>query len=517
MKFSLSKYSLLVVFILISVQVISVSGQSDRQTIGNVIFIHPDGTGLNHWNAGRVYWAGPDNYLNWDRLPELAVYRGHLLDQLTSTSNGGATAHAFGYKVDADRSYGQDDDRAIVAQSGFEGSIMREASHAGYPVGIINDGILSEPGTGAFLSEVENRDYNQAIVAQFLDGRPEADDPLPDVLLGGGERYFLPEDTPICTDDISVDCAVHTGVLETHAPTRDDGRNLLREATDLGYIVIRTREEFEDLQRQLAENANFAPRVLGIFAADSIFNAASEEKLISLGIVHDDGTNTREGRLILRGNLPDTYGYNPPTSAEMMSLALTILDRRATAFNTPFFIVAETESHDNFSNDANAIGMLSAIQWSDDMIGVAQNYVADNPQTLILTAADSDAGGPQVFSPPPVDEEGNVTSSRGHVVDLEGFDDDSSFPLDGIEGYSTRPFSAMPDQYGHSIPFAIGWTGTNDVAGGIIARADGLNASMLREELSATIDNTDVYRMIYVTLFGEWLPSAVGQEAPSRD
>ncbi len=26
---------------------------------GNVIFIHPDGAGINHWNAARMYWYGP--------------------------------------------------------------------------------------------------------------------------------------------------------------------------------------------------------------------------------------------------------------------------------------------------------------------------------------------------------------------------------------------------------------------------------------------------------------------------
>jgi hypothetical protein len=38
--------------------------------------------------------------------------------------------------------------------------------------------------------------------------------------------------------------------------------------------------------------------------------------------------------------------------------------------------------------------------------------------------------------------------------------------------------------------------------GGIVARAHGLNADWL----PASVDNTDIYRMLYATLFGQWLP-----------
>jgi alkaline phosphatase len=65
--------------------------------------------------------------------------------------------------------------------------------------------------------------------------------------------------------------------------------------------------------------------------------------------------------------------------------------------------------------------------------------------------------------------------------------------------------------------FAIGWVGTNDVGGAIISRAEGLNADLLRSEFSAQFDSSDVYRMIYVTLFGELLPASYGVAAPDRE
>jgi alkaline phosphatase len=98
---------LFLVLAMIVSAVLPVSGQDEYET-GNVIFFHPDGTGLNHWNAARMFWYGADGALHWDQLPEIAIYRGHMSDRLVGTSNGGATVHAFGYKVLGPGSFGQD-------------------------------------------------------------------------------------------------------------------------------------------------------------------------------------------------------------------------------------------------------------------------------------------------------------------------------------------------------------------------------------------------------------------------
>jgi alkaline phosphatase len=102
---------------------------------GNMIFFHPDGTDAAYWEAGRIYWDGPDAVSQWDLLPEMTVYRGHMADQLDGTSNGGATVHAFGFKVDGPGSFGTDSGaadvhagdvdppRRIDALSGYPGSL----------------------------------------------------------------------------------------------------------------------------------------------------------------------------------------------------------------------------------------------------------------------------------------------------------------------------------------------------------------------------------------------------------
>lgn len=494
---------------------------------GNAIFLHPDGAGMNTWNTARAYWAGPDATLAFDLLPEQATYRGHMNDVFTGTSHGGATVHAFGYKVSGLGSFGKDGDgsaspptdRFINSLSGFEGSVMREAANSGRPVGVINDGVVAEPGTGAFLAEVGNRNNTLEISKQMLLGRPGVTDAPVQIIMGGGEADFLPVNTPRCAaDQIRLDCRVHEQVNGSGAITtgqRTDGVNLLQEAQRLGYVVIRTRAEFEALKKQVDARADYAPKVLGLFAASDTFNDVPEEVLLASGFVDPSIPVTdKRSNLILWGDKPGTPGYNPPTFAEMNALGQTILDRASRAAGKPFFLVAEPESVDNFGNNNNAIGVLNALKRTDDMIAVTRAYIQQQPRTLLLTTADSDGGGMQALAytlgRAPATVGTAPTNPTGVAAQNVGE------PLDGRYGRNSAPFLAAPDQFGAELPFAVQWSGTGDVGGGIVSRAEGVNSELLRESFSERFDNVDVYRMLHLTLFNSALPYPHGLEAPTR-
>lgn len=552
---------------------------------GNAIFIHPDGTALNHWHTARLFWKGPDSSLEYDKLPEMAVYRGHMSDQLTGTSNGGATAHAFGVKVQGPDSYGRDRGREILALSGYPGSFLREAGCYGHPIGVINDGdIAGEPGTGAFLAETNTRGEPNEQTRQLFEGRPgfeagndcdprtleveHTGDRLPDVILGGGERFFLPKDTPLCrdltpapaADDLPLDCAAHTDAVSGSGPDRDDGRNLLALAESLGYVIMRTRAEFEKVAAEVARDPDYAPRLLGLFGADDIFNDSREEDLIKAGLLRAEGDPLPQegeefgadkiGRLVLWGQKRNQYGpddpnytFNPPTPAEMTALGLEILERRADQARKPFAAVIEVESTDNMPNNNNAIGTLRALKRADDLIGVARQFAEKRDRrTLLLTAADSDGSGMQLLSLTPAEPLPDAPTIAVNSYSANGEVEDFQVATDGIEGAGTRVFVAEPDaQRPHrpfpnsatdaepvpAVPltFSIAWPGFSDFAGGILTRAAGLNAELLShpaglraEEppLSERFDNTDVYRMVYATLFGKRLPSRVGIPSASR-
>jgi len=404
---------------------------------GSVIFIHPDGTGAGHWNILRALKVGPDADLNWDRMERLALYRVGQKNNLSTSSHAGASTHATGKRVHIN-SFGLDRTDPITALSGSSKTIMEEAIAAGMPVGIVNSGHLAEPGTAVFLARSEDRNNSDLITAQLIESDAR-------VIFGGGERMLLPEGTA------GVHCA---------SGMRRDGRNLIEEARARGFTVIFTRDELLALPTD-------TPRVLGVFADYHTFNDRSEEELREAG-------------------LPN---FNPdaPTLAEMTEVALRLLDRDA----KPFFLVVEEEGTDNFSNNMNAGGMIDALWRADDAIGLVMDYIKQHPRTLLITAADSDAGAP-VIQPHDM--------RRGPTLPLRSA---SGAALDGVEGSKSAPFMAKADAQGEERAFGVAWASSDDLPGAVIVRTHGLNAGILPPE----IFNTDVYRIMYYTLFGR-LPAA---------
>jgi glycerophosphoryl diester phosphodiesterase len=426
------------------------------ESTGNVIFFHPDGTSPSHFAAARFATVGTDGRLNWDNMSEASVYLGHMDDRVVGTSNGGAVVHAYGIKAFSG-SYGLDENgNPYTSLSGKEGTtILEEAQAAGKAVGIVNSGFIAEPGSGVFLADVENRGQTELITAEIIESGA-------DVILGGGETDYLP--------------VGETGFFGREG-TREDGRDLIEEAQDMGYTVVYTREELQD-----AVDNPGTEKLLGIFAARDTYNDTFEDDLRGQGFEEEDGSLIYYGQPDEPDNNP-----NPPTVAEMTEAALSILSQDEDGF----MLVAEEEATDNFPNNGNAGGGIEATIRADAAIGVAQDFVKNqDPNTLLLTAADSDANGFEV-------EDVDVDAETVGFDDVQA--DEFVFPLDGQTGSDTAPFqTGAPDADGDNFQFGMVSAGLADLEGSIVAKAFGLNA----ETLPTTADNTDIYRTMYRTLFG---------------
>jgi alkaline phosphatase len=305
----------------------------------NAIFLHPDGMGANTWMGVRLLEAGPDGRIAIDALPNVAAYVGPLSDRITQSSNGGATTHAWGLRAQAE-SYGTIDGKApTAARSGFAGSIMREAQHAGKAVGIVNSSSVTEPGTGVFLASAANRDDEAEIAAQILAAKPE-------VALGGGEMFFLPK-----------------GVRGRHGEgVRTDGRNLVEEAKAAGYAVVYSADE-------LAALPTDTPYVLGLFAAEETFNEATEEGLRKAGL--------------------PVFQPQAPRFDAMIAFAIARLSRDADGF----LLVGNEEATDNFGGENNATAVFDAGAGADRAVRVALDFARRQGQTTVVLASDSDCGG----------------------------------------------------------------------------------------------------------------------------
>jgi alkaline phosphatase len=428
--------------------------------VRNVIFFHPDGYGLSHWNSLRFWLKGPDGKINWDKLAYMAPYTEHMKDALTASSHGGATTHAYGVKVVRD-SFGMDGHQEITALSGKKMSIMEEAMKAGFATALVQTGHISEPGTAAFVASVKDRRMEEEIAKQVIGSRV-------DVILAGGERWLLPE-----------------GLTGRHGKgARKDGLNLIEKAEKLGYTVVYTRDE-------LIEVRGKATKVLGVFASEHSFHDMREEELRAKGL--------------------PLYVPGSPTIAEMSEAVLKILSRNPKAAEKGIFIVAEEEGTDNFGNVANARGSFEAGRRADEAFGVFVDFVAKNPNTLLITAADSSAGGKHILGEDPDGMKRHVVDGGVTEADINSGQDGKyvKAPLDGIDGANTEPFLAVADKEGERLPFAITWATRHDLSGGIVARAKGLNAKKVTK--LGVVDNTDIYRIMYYTLFGKWLDKPVAK------
>jgi glycerophosphoryl diester phosphodiesterase len=452
---------------------------------GNVIFIHPDGTSPSHYMALRNIDKGPDGRLNWDNLSDAGVYLGHMENQLTGTSNAGAVTHATGVKV-FNESFGlEENNSTVVPASGNVGkTILEEAIEAGKATALIQSGHLAEPGSAAFAAKTTNRDgddirardkYAEIIEQVIRSGT--------NVVFGGGELYMLPQGTTGFHVTAAIDAA------ETRAERRPT-KNLIDLAKSLGYTVVYT----EDQMNQAVNSAKPPEKILGVFAAKNTFEDRTEEAL---------GLNT--------ANPLPLYVATAPTVAEMLEASLKILKRDPDGF----FAVVEEEGTDNFANNNNAAGTIEAVRRADAAIGVAKNYVdTQDPNTLILTAADSDAGGLQVFQYAPYNRPaGNITTaptiqnSETQVpffgVNPTTTNTNRAF-FDGATGstasaeFPWTPFAAKDSIDGPMGNFAVNWVGTPDFPGSIVSKAYGLNA----DKLPSTLDNTEIYKLMYKTMFG---------------
>jgi len=448
--------------LLTSLSMASVAGSyqqknEDIHKTNNVIFFHPDGYGFSHWNSLRTYTKGPDGLLNWDKLPYMAPYTGHMKDALTSSSHGGATVHAYGVKVVRD-SFGLDRHSEITALSGKKMTIMEEAMQAGYATALVQSGSIVEPGTAVFVSSVKERSMREDIAKQVITSGV-------DVILSGGEQWLLPK-----------------GVKGYHGEgKRTDGINLITKAKGLGYTVVYNR-------KQLMEVRDTATKLLGVFAKKHTFNDKTEE--------------------YLRNNNLPLYVAGSPTITEMSKVTLEILARNPKTKTKGMFIVAEEEGTDNFGNNANARGSFEAGKRSDATFGVFIDFVNKNPNTLLITAADSSAGGKHLLGNEPKRMEHYIVDGKVTQADINSDINDQHVkaPVDGIDGANTAPFESAPDKSGQTHQFVVTWATRRDLTGGIIARAKGHNANKVSS--LGVVDNTDIYRIMYYNLLNQCPPES---------
>ena len=366
--------------------------------------------GIAHRSAIQFAAVGPDRKLEMDRLPHSGFSVTSPVDSgnLVTDSAAGATAIASGVKTN-NGAVGVDAEGKRVT------TLLEQAKEAGKSVGLVTTSQVTDATPAAFAAHVENRSDQSEIARQYLE------ETRPDVVLGGGEDYWRPE------KELG-DSNSPTG--DTEKGSRGSEEDLVEKARRLGYDYVTNAEELD---------AADGPKILGLFA---------------------DGEMYRSG--------PEGEGaeYDPAVPLpEMTSKAIEILSENSEGF----FLVVEEGGIDAMSHAGNAELVLEAGQQLDESVAVAKDYIEDNPNTLLVVAADHETGG----------------------MSVEALDRSSENPVGpGEDG----PFQ-VPDS---ELQFSIDWTTNDHTATDVPITASGPGA----EAVEGVYENTHLYVAIKRSLFG---------------
>ena len=313
-----------------------------------IIIYIADGAGAAHFELARqasLHLRGRDLAIveRVFQAGTTGVMTTHARGALTTDSAAAATAMSTGVKT-----------RGGMIATTPEGDRLATALQAaqlhGKRIGIVTTAAVTDATPAAFAVHATSRGDYPTIVDGYLRLAP-------DVILGGGAAYFLPQSA---------------------AGVRRDGRDAIAEFRSRGYAILRTRAD-------LGAPQNGVPgRLLGLFAAGDL------------------------------GHEIDRHETGEPSLAELTEVALRSL---AHDDGRGFVLLVENEAVDSASH-ANDVAALIHDLWAFDRaveVGLAFRTRAPG-ETLIVVTSDHETGGlsPTLTRSP--DGKGVVIASPEHLA-----------------------------------------------------------------------------------------------------
>ncbi|GAA2693007.1 alkaline phosphatase [Actinoplanes palleronii] len=335
---------------------------SSRPAVRNVIFINGDGMAAAHREAARLYYAGLDGQLTMDTFPssgQLTTSPDDPEDVVTDSA-AGASAWATGV-----RTY----NGAISVDPAGKAlpTLGAQAKAAGKATGLVTTAQVTDASPAAFFANATDRAVQDDIARQYLQVSK------PDVILGGGEDWWLPAGSPGAYPDQPAE-----DPTEGSRGTKGD---LIAQARADGYRYVST-------PAQLA--AAGPGKLLGLFANQEMFQQRPEGQ----------------------GDV-----YAPVVS--LATMARKALDTLATD-RDGFFLLIEEEGVDEFAHNNNGARTLQAMGELEKAVTVARDYAARHRDTLVVVTGDHETGGLAVEEVNATDESGDGTSAEDGPFPVKG-------------------------------------------------------------------------------------------------
>ncbi|MEN3150245.1 alkaline phosphatase [Neorhizobium sp. IRAMC:178] len=305
----------------------------------NVIFLLGDGLSVAHRTAARIMSKGmtegkANGRLAMDDLDHMAFVGTSATNATNTDSANTMSAYMTGHKtavnaigVYADRTPDPLDDPRVET---IAEALRRQT---GKSIGIVATSEIEDATPAAVVAHTRNRNDKADVVGMLLDVKPE-------VVLGGGSAYFLPQ--------------------ATAGSKRKDDKDFIKLFKDAGYTLATDKNE-------LAAGANANGLLLGLF--------------------HPGNLDVTLDREFLKKGTVEKYP-NQPGLVAMTKVALDRLSRDQDGF----FLMVEASSIDKMSHPLDwDRAVVDTIEF-DQAVAAAREFQKTHPDTLIVVTGDHTHG-----------------------------------------------------------------------------------------------------------------------------
>lgn len=348
----------------------------------NIIFLLADGLSVAHRTAARIMSKGMSDgkakgRLAMDDVPPVAFIGTSSTHSIATDSANTMSAYMTGHKarvnalgVYADRTPASLDDPKVET---IAEALRRTTKKS---IGIVSNAEIEDATPAALVAHTRSRSDKADIVGMLYGVKP-------DVVLGGGSAYFLAKDVP--------------------GSKRKDDKDYIALFKDAGYALATDKTE-------LAAAAG-----------------SNQEKL--LGLFHTGNMDVTLDREFLKKGTVDKFP-NQPGLVDMTKAALDKLSKNPEGF----FLMVEGGSVDKMSHPLDwDRAVVDTIEF-DKAVGIAREFAAKNPDTLIVVTGDHTHGVSIIGT---VDDEKPGTEMREKV---------GTYDAAGIPNYEDKDGDGYPDR-----------------------------------------------------------------------
>jgi alkaline phosphatase len=351
--------------------------------VKNIIILLGDGMGASQRTAARIlhgYAQGKAvQPLAMDTFSATALVKTASLNSIVTDSAPGMTAYVSGNKNNNNEEGVFPDDTVDVFDNPRI-EYLSEYLHRtqGKQLGIVTTADVFDATPAGNAVHSSSRAAGTGIVDQFLDDRGLTG---LTVLMGGGRKWFLPAGTPGSARSAGNDYAfsasdAHTADIVKRwgaaAGALDKGRDLIKDFQSAGFGYAATKSDLD--------KADAGRPLLGLFAFSNMN--------VALDKINGRRGSDRNG--LSGASVVDDFGLpDQPMLDEMAAKALAVLKRAPRGF----VLMIEGASIDKQAHNMDTERwMLDTLEF-DRAVRVAQDFAAQQGDTLVIVTADHECSG----------------------------------------------------------------------------------------------------------------------------